>query len=75
MLEHLPISEIEGGYSLAGSTTPLASDEMFLQYKHKKNLGLDFQKYYGGAFGQNRGVPYNLRPNKSIKQTAEAAAD
>ncbi|MDP5291865.1 putative phage abortive infection protein [Oceanimonas sp. CHS3-5] len=75
MLEHLPISEINGGYSLAGSKTPLASDEMFLQYKHKKDLGLDLQKYYGGAFGQNRGVPYSLRPNKSIQQTAEAAAD
>lgn len=75
MLEHLPISEIDGGYSLAGSKTPLASDDMFLQYKRKKDLGLDFQKYYGGAFGQNRGVPYNLRSNKPIQQAAEAAAD
>lgn len=72
MLEHLPISEIDGGYSLAGSKTPLASDEMFLQYKCKKDLGLDLQKYYGGAFGQNRGLPYNMRSNKPIQQTAEA---
>lgn len=75
MLEHLPITEVEGGYSLAGSKTPLASDEMFIQYKSKKELGLDLIKYYGGAFGQNRGVPYNLRSNKSIQQTTEAATN
>ncbi|QTN44868.1 putative phage abortive infection protein [Ectopseudomonas mendocina] len=75
MLEHLPITKIKGGYSLAGSKTPLASDEMFLQYKIKKELGLDLIKYYGGAFGQNRGIPYNLRPNRSIHQATEAPAD
>lgn len=75
MLEHLPISKTDGGYSLAGSKTPLASDEMFLQYKEKKNLDIDIKKYYGGAFGHNRGVPYNLRPNKLIQQTANATAD
>ncbi len=63
MLEHLPISEVDGGYSLAGSKVALASDEMFLQYKTKKILPLNLTKYYGGAFGHNKGVPYNLRPN------------
>ncbi len=75
MLEHLPVTKIAGGYSLAGSKTPLASDDMFLQYKSKKELGLNLIKYYGGAFGQNRGVPYNLHPKKSNQQTAEAVAD
>ncbi|WP_144211791.1 putative phage abortive infection protein [Shewanella donghaensis] len=68
MLEHLPITKVDTGYSLSGSKTALANDEMFLQYKTKKDIGLDFNKYYGGAFGQNKGVPYNLRPNKPIKQ-------
>jgi hypothetical protein len=34
---------------------------MFLQYKSKKELPINLKKYYGGAFGQNGGVPYNLR--------------
>ncbi|MDB2356037.1 hypothetical protein N9V89_02280 [Pseudoalteromonas sp.] len=68
MLEHLPIKKIENGYSLAGSKLAVADDNMFLQYKNKKEFGLDFEKYYGGAFGQNKGVPYNLRPNKQINK-------
>jgi hypothetical protein len=75
MLEHLPISKVDNGYSLAGSKTALASDEMFLQYKTKKEIGFDLNKYYGGAFGANKGVPYNLRPNKPIHQAAEAVVD
>lgn len=61
MLEHLPIKKVEGGYSLIGSEMPLASEEMFLQYQVKKNLPLNLTKYYGGAFGKNPDVPYNLR--------------
>ncbi|TYK64170.1 hypothetical protein CWS31_017100 [Colwellia echini] len=68
MLEHLPIKKIENGYSLAGSKLAVADDNMFLQFKNKKEFGLDFEKYYGGAFGQNKGVPYNLRPNKQINK-------
>ncbi|WP_417442616.1 putative phage abortive infection protein [Idiomarina abyssalis] len=68
MLEHLPIKSIKGGYSLAGSEFPIADDEMLLQYKNKKQVGLDIKKYYGGAFGRNHGVPYNLRPNKLRQQ-------
>lgn len=66
MLEHLPIEEHKNGYSLAGSKAAIASKEMFLQYKEKKNIAIDLNKYYGGAFGQNRGVPYDLRPNCRI---------
>jgi hypothetical protein len=66
MLEHLPISKLGIGYSLSGSKTALASDEMFVQYKVKKDIGIDFNKYYGGAFGQNTGVPYNLQPNRTL---------
>ncbi len=64
MLEHLPIKKVKGGYSLSGSPEPVANDAMFLQYKNKKELGFDLNKYYGGAFGENKGVPYNLRPKK-----------
>ncbi|HIF5698672.1 TPA: putative phage abortive infection protein [Vibrio parahaemolyticus] len=67
MLEHLPIVEEPKGYLLAGSKVPLASESMLMQYKYKTEFGLDFTKYYGGAFGKNEGVPYNLRPNKAFK--------
>ncbi|SKA02031.1 Putative phage abortive infection protein [Trichlorobacter thiogenes] len=65
MLEHLPIEPTENGYSLAGSSAAIASDEMFLQYKEQKNIRFNFEKCYGGAFGQNGGVPYDLRPSNS----------
>ncbi|GJC05132.1 putative phage abortive infection protein [Aeromonas hydrophila] len=71
MLEHLPISKVDGGYSLAGSKTPIANDKMFLQYKTKKKIGVDLRKYYGGAFGQNKGVPYNLRPSEPTLNTID----
>lgn len=67
MLEHLPIEKRSNGYSLAGSKLAIASDEMFLQYKEKKKLGVDLEKYYGGAFGKNRGVPYVLSTNNLAK--------
>lgn len=64
MLEHLPIEVTENGYSLAGSGAAIASDEMFLQYKNQKDIKFNLKKFYGGAFGQNGGVPYDLRPTK-----------
>ncbi|EGQ7949125.1 hypothetical protein J7X21_004579 [Vibrio parahaemolyticus] len=67
MLEHLPIVEEPRGYLIAGSKVPLASESMLMQYKYKTEFGLDFTKYYGGAFGKNEGIPYNLRPNKAFK--------
>jgi len=75
MLEHLPIQKRKNGYSLAGSKIAIASEDMLLQYKEKKNIGANFKKYYGGAFGTNGGVPYNLSPNKSMQPTANAPAD
>ncbi|MEQ9920249.1 putative phage abortive infection protein [Pectobacterium brasiliense] len=66
MLEHLPIKKIQGGYSLAGAMCAMADDDMFLQYKNKKELGINLDKCFGGAFGQNRGVPYDLRPSSSV---------
>ncbi len=62
MLEHLPIQAMAGGYSLAGTNCAIADDEMFLEYKIKKDLGISLSKYYGGAFGKNKGIPYDLRP-------------
>lgn len=64
MLEHLPIQKHENGYSLAGSKIAIASEDMLLQYKTKKNIEGNLKQYYGGAFGTNGGVPYNLSPNK-----------
>ena len=60
MLEHLPIKIHDGGYSLAGTNCPVASDEMFLQYKSEIIIPIDLTKTYGGAFGKNPGVPYNI---------------
>lgn len=60
MLEHLPIEKTEKGYSLAGSSYAVADENMLLQYKTEKDLGIELDKYYGGAFGRNKGVPYNL---------------
>lgn len=65
MLEHLPIQERKNGYSLAGSKVAIASEDMLFQYKEKIEIGVNLKKYYGGAFGTNGGVPYNLNPNKS----------
>ncbi|MBQ4800895.1 putative phage abortive infection protein [Pseudoalteromonas sp. MMG006] len=75
MLEHLPIQKRKDGYSLAGSKVAIASEDMLLQYKEKKEVGVNLKKYYGGAFGTNGGVPYNLSPNKSMQPTADASAD
>lgn len=75
MLEHLPIQKGKNGYSLAGSKIAIASEDMLLQYKEKKDIGVSLKKYYGGAFGTNGGVPYNLSPNKSMQPTADASAD
>ncbi|EGR2759496.1 putative phage abortive infection protein [Vibrio parahaemolyticus] len=61
MLEHLPIQRVEGGYAFSGLNKCMANDEMFLQYKHQKKFGICLNKYFGGAFGENANVPYNLK--------------
>lgn len=67
MLEHLPVEKKKNGYALAGSKTALASEEMLMQFKEKKEIGINIKKFYGGAFGKNHGVPYNLSSNKALK--------
>lgn len=57
MLEHLPVSKLDVGYSLSGSKTALANDDMFLQYRKELIIPVSLTKYYGGAFGKNTGVP------------------
>ncbi|WP_230600249.1 putative phage abortive infection protein [Vibrio fluvialis] len=75
MLEHLPIVQEGKKLMVAGSFE--VTEEMLLEYKELKNFGsIELEKYYGGAFGKNKGVPYSLKKtNKSIQQTADAAAD
>lgn len=71
MLEHLPIKEYEEAFIVAGSV--LASKEQVMEYKNKKDFSyVDLQKTFGGAFGKNKGIPYNLKPNKEIQPTAES---
>lgn len=63
MLEHLPIKEHAEGFVIAGSV--LASKEQLMEYKNKRDFrNVDLEKTFGGAFGKNKGIPYNLKPNK-----------
>lgn len=61
MLEHLPIEENKDGFKLIGTNMIIADNEMLLEYKNKKDIAINLTKYYGGAFGNNNGIPYNLR--------------
>lgn len=61
MLEHLPIEKTGNWFVLVGSGIAIADDEMILQYKKIKDLPIELEKVYGGAFGQNGGIPYHLR--------------
>lgn len=74
MLEHLPIRKLKSGYSLAGSKTAIASEDMLAQFKNKKDIEPSTKKYYGGAFGRNGGVPHDLSPNKSSNTDAASSA-
>ncbi len=60
MLEHLPIKKVaEDCYLLAGIIC--VDSAMLAQYRNKVDFsGLDFQKYYSGAFGKNTDIPYKL---------------
>ncbi|KPL94540.1 hypothetical protein AN168_13410 [Vibrio splendidus] len=60
MLEHLPIKKVSDDcYLLAG--TICVDKAMLAQYRNKIDFsGLDFQKYYSGAFGKNTDIPYKL---------------
>jgi hypothetical protein len=64
MFEHLPCKEIKGNkgrFWMGGSTGVTVDRAMLLQYQKEKIFPpLDLEKVYGGAFGQNRSIPYNL---------------
>lgn len=65
MLEHLPITNEDERLIVAGCFE--VTEEMLIEYKNLKDFDyINLEKYYGGAFGKNKGVPYNLnKPNKS----------
>lgn len=67
MLEHLPITKDGEKLIIAGSFE--VTEEMLLEYKQLKVFGtIELDKFYGGAFGKNKGVPYNLKKtNKALK--------
>lgn len=71
MLEHLNCREVKGlkgWFQLGGGTGVNVDRSMLLQYRQPKEFPvLDLDKVYGGAFGGNRGVPYNLA-SKNYKQ-------
>ena len=74
MLEHLPIKKRKDGFSLAGSKTAIASEEMLSQFKKKKEITATNKEFYGGAFGKNPGIPHDLSPNKSSNSDAASSA-
>lgn len=64
MLEHLPIRRMnhpfDNYFGIPGAFC--VSKDMVLEYKEAKKIPkIDFDKYYGGAFGKNIGVPYDLK--------------
>lgn len=64
ILEHMPIERDENtqGYKIKGRSGIFFSNEMVIEYKEEKDLsGLDFKKYFGGAFGENTEIVYNLK--------------
>jgi len=69
MLEHLPLEKIENGYSIKGYNRAFLDENMLYEYKHEKKFGkLDLNKYFGGAFGKNTEIIYNLKiPNKTLE--------
>ncbi len=74
MFEHLNCREVrgvKGRFQLGGGTGILVDRSMLLQYKHAKVFPpLDLVKTFGGAFGKNRGIPYDLA-NKNYLEDDE----
>lgn len=64
MFEHLHCKELKftrGLFMLGGDTGIPVDRSMILQYRKVKSFApLDLEKVYGGAFGKNRGIPYDL---------------
>lgn len=63
MLEHLPVKKFDSHFQIGGEGrgTLRVDKAMMLQYRREKKLPIiDLVKTYGGAFGKNTGVPYDL---------------
>jgi hypothetical protein len=61
MFEHLPCKLIDGRFQLDGSSRLMVDKSMVCQYKKvKKFATLDLEKTFGGAFGKNKSIPYDL---------------
>lgn len=59
MLEHIVI-EMKNDETFTLSDMLFVSKEMVLQYQFKEKFSLDLIKCFGGAFGNNKGIPYKL---------------
>ncbi|WPC27680.1 putative phage abortive infection protein [Pseudomonas moraviensis] len=75
MFEHLPIKLAGGSKSrfiIGGGAGIVVDRSMVLQYKKEKEFPmLDLVKVYGGAFGENRSVPYNLARKDYLSQETQ----
>ncbi|MGE1094742.1 putative phage abortive infection protein [Pseudomonas zeae] len=64
MFEHLPIKPMLGSkskFKIGGRAGIVVDKSMVLQYQREKDFPmLDLDKVFGGAFGENRSVPYDL---------------
>ncbi|WP_218062382.1 MULTISPECIES: putative phage abortive infection protein [unclassified Pseudomonas] len=62
MLEHLPLREANGHFSLLGNERVIIDQTMVQQYGKLKQMPLlNLEKSYGGAFGNNLHIPYRLK--------------
>ena len=75
IFEHLNITKQNKNYILSGIVK--VSEEMVLQYFHRKEVGLklDLSKSAGGAFGKNNGVPYDILKIKNRELRAKGSSE
>jgi|GEM_PF-2323767 len=68
MLEHLPITRNGEYFHLAHKI--IVDKDMILQFQKEEIIKIELNKCLGGAFGRNRGIPYNLNKldNKSLRK-------
>ncbi len=75
MFEHLNITKQNKNYILSGIVK--VSEEMVLQYFHRKKVGLelDLSRSAGGAFGKNNGIPYDILKikNRELRERGDQA--
>ena len=61
MLEHLPCRPVDSQFQVGGGGGIRVDKSMVLQYKREKTFKkIDLVKTYGGAFGRNPSIPYDL---------------